>query len=103
VTGNDLHYEGSIAIDENLLEAAGLFRGEQVQVLNLNNAARFITYTIQAERGSGTILLNGPAARLAVPGDIISILAYGVMDEQEAGSHVATVIHVDEANRIVRD
>jgi aspartate 1-decarboxylase len=99
LTGTELEYEGSIAIDEDLLEAAGMLAGEQVHVLNLNTGARLTTYIIVAERGSGTVLLNGPAARLGVPGDEVIVLAYCVMDEPEARNYHARVVHVDDRNR----
>ena len=100
LTGTELDYEGSIAIDRTLLEAADMLPGEQVQVLNLNNGARLITYTIEADAGSGTVLLNGPAARLAVAGDLVIVLAYCSMPDVEARSHRPKVVHVDERNRI---
>ena len=73
LTGTDLNYEGSITIDENLLEKADILPGEQVHVLNINNGQRFVTYAISAPRGSGTVLLNGPAARLGTVGDKVII------------------------------
>ena len=84
LTGTELDYEGSIAIDRNLIEAAGLLPGEQVHVLNLSNAQRLITYVIEAPAGSGTMMLNGPAARLGTVGDKVVILAYAVVDDAEA-------------------
>ncbi len=101
LTGADLDYEGSIAIDRLLLEAAGMLPGEQVHVLNVNNGARLVTYIIEAPAGSGTMLLNGPAARLAVPGDKVIVLTYGMFDEAEARSVQPKVIHVDAENRRV--
>jgi len=103
LTGIDLNYEGSITIDRDLLEAADMLPGEQVQVLNLNNGQRFITYVIEAPAGSGTVLLNGPAARLGLPGDVVIILAYSVVSEEEARRMRPKVIHVDEHNRIRRE
>ena len=100
LTGTELDYEGSIAIDRTLLQAANMLPGEQVQVLNVNSGARLITYTIEAEAGSGTILLNGPAARLGVPGDLVIILTYCTMTDEEIATHEAIVVHVDEQNRI---
>lgn len=102
VTGLELHYEGSIAIDPDLLEAADILPGEQVQVLDLNNAARFITYAITGERGSGQMMLNGPAARLACTGDLIIVASYAPMEDAEARAFRATVVQVDGQNRIVR-
>jgi len=100
VTGTELDYEGSIAIDRNLLEAADILPGEQVQVLNLNNAQRLITYAIEAPAGSGTMLINGPAARLAVPGDIIIVISYCAVADEQARDLKAKVIHVDGKNRM---
>jgi aspartate 1-decarboxylase len=101
LTGTDLEYEGSIAIDRDLLEAADMLPGEQVQVLNLNNGARLITYIIEAPAGSGTMLLNGPAARLGVRGDKVIVLSYGLMDDADARQLRPKVIHVDDRNRRV--
>jgi aspartate 1-decarboxylase len=102
VTGLELDYEGSIAIDEDLMEAADLLAGEQVQVLNLQNGERFITYVIRGERGTGQMMLNGPAARLAYKGDTIIVIAYAPMDDAEAKGFQATVVKVDGQNRIVQ-
>lgn len=99
LTGADLNYEGSITVDQDLLDAADILPGEQVQVLNLSNAARFHTYTITAPRGSGTVLLNGPAARLGIPGDKLIIITYTTLDEKEARSHQPLIVKVDEHNR----
>ena len=101
LTGTELDYEGSIAIDRALMDAAGLFPGEQVHVLNVNSGSRLITYVIEAPRGSGTILLNGPAARLGVRGDKVVIITYCAMPEEEAATHKPIVVHVDDANRQV--
>jgi aspartate 1-decarboxylase len=101
LTGTELDYEGSIAIDRDLIEAAGLLPGEQVHVLNLSNAERLITYVIEAPAGSGTMLLNGPAARLGATGDKVVILAYASVTDAEARQMKATVVHVDEKNRMV--
>jgi len=102
LTQTDLNYEGSITIDRDLLEAAEMLPGEQVHVLNLNNGARLETYTIEGQAGSGTMLLNGPAARLGVPGDLIIVIAYGLVNDEEAKTLQPKVIHVDENNRIVK-
>ena len=99
VTGADLHYEGSIAVDQNLLDAADILPGEQVHVLNLNSGARLVTYAITAPRGSGTLLLNGPAARMGMPGDTVTILTYCEVADEEARSLKPKVILVDEKNR----
>jgi aspartate 1-decarboxylase len=100
LTGTELDYEGSIAIDRTLLEAADMLPGEQVQVLNLSNGARLITYTIKAEAGSGTVLLNGPAARLAVSGDLVIVLSYCSVSEEEAALWEPKIVNVDEQNRL---
>ncbi|OHB72645.1 MAG: aspartate 1-decarboxylase [Planctomycetes bacterium RBG_13_63_9] len=99
VTGTELDYEGSIAIDRNLIDAADMLPGEQVQVLNLNNGQRMITYVIEAPAGSGTMLLNGPAARLANPGDLVIVVSYCAVSEEEARSLRPIVVKVDERNR----
>jgi len=102
LTSTDLEYEGSIAIDRDLLDAADILPGEQVHVLNLNNASRIVTYAIEAPAGSKTILLNGPAARLGVVGDKVIILTYSPMDENEAKAFQPKVILVDGKNEIVK-
>ena len=99
VTGTDINYQGSITLDEALLEKADILPGEQVHVLNLNNGERIITYTIVAPRGSGIALLNGPAARCAIPGDEVVILTYCSVDEQEVRAHQPTIVLVDKKNR----
>jgi aspartate 1-decarboxylase len=101
LTGTDLDYEGSIAIDRDLMDAADLLPGEQVHVLNLNNAERLITYVIEAPAGSGTMLLNGPAARLGMRGDLVVVIAYCAANEEEAPRLKPKVVHVDARNRIV--
>jgi aspartate 1-decarboxylase len=102
LTGTELDYEGSIAIDRHLLEAADMLPGEQVHVLNLNNASRLITYVIEAEPGSGTMMLNGPAARLGAIGDQVVVLSYATMEEQEARRYRPKVVKVDRQNRILK-
>ena len=99
LTGTELDYEGSVAIDRDLIEAADLLPGEQVHVLNLSNAERIITYVIEAPAGSGTMLLNGPAARLGAPGDQVIVLSYTAMTEEEARGWRPKVVHVDQNNR----
>ena len=84
VTGADLNYIGSITIDEDLMDAANLIQGERVQIVNINNGARLETYVIKGERGQGDIILNGPASRLVAKGDIVIIIAYGLMDFEDA-------------------
>jgi aspartate 1-decarboxylase len=98
VTQCDLHYEGSISIDSMLLERAGILPYEQVDVLNINNGRRFTTYTIAAPDGSGTIGVNGAAARLAQKGDLVIIVAYARMEEAEAKTFVPRVVLVDGRN-----
>lgn len=99
VTEADLHYRGSITIDEDLLDEAGLYEYEKVQVLDINNGERFETYTIKGEPGSGTICLNGAAARRVEVDDKVIIIAYTRLPENEAEDHSPTVVHVDEENR----
>ena len=99
VTGADLDYEGSITIDKKLLEQADILPGEQVQVVNINNGSRFYTYTIEAPEGSGTVLLNGPAARLAYKGDIIIIISYCRIEDKELPDLKTRVLLMDENNK----
>ena len=99
VTQCDLHYEGSISVDSALLERSGILPYEQVDVLDINNGRRFTTYTIPAPAGSGTIGVNGAAARLAQKGDLVIIVAYARMDEAEAKSFTPRVLLVDGQNR----
>ena len=101
VTQADLHYVGSVTIDEDLLDAADLLPGEQVAIVDVTNGARLETYVIPGERGSGVIGINGAAAHLVHPGDLVIIISYGVMDETEAKSYLPRVVHVDGANRVV--
>jgi aspartate 1-decarboxylase len=101
LTGTDLDYEGSIAIDRNLIEAAGMLPGEQVHVLNVNNGERLITYVIEAPANSGTMLLNGPAARLGLPGDLVVVIAYCAVSDEEARTLKPTVVRVDAKNRLL--
>lgn len=98
VTEADLYYEGSITLDAELLEAAKILPYEKVQVVNVNNGARLETYTIPAERGSRTVCLNGPAARLNAPGDEIIVIAYAEMTPEEAAEHRPRVVLVDKHN-----
>jgi aspartate 1-decarboxylase len=101
VTQADLHYVGSLTIDEDLLDAAGLLPGEQVHVVDIDNGARLVTYTIAGPRGSGVIGINGAAARLVHEGDLVIIIAYGQLEDAEARSFRPKVVHVDEHNRII--
>jgi len=100
VTQADLHYEGSITVDADLLDAAGILPYERVEVYDITNGHRLATYTLPGERGSGVIGMNGAAARLIQPGDLVIIVAYGLFDEDEARRLSPTVVLVDERNRI---
>lgn len=99
VTDKQLEYAGSITLDKNLLNAANMLPGEQVQVLNLNNGMRLLTYTIVAPAGSGTVMLNGPAARLGEVGDTVLVLSYGIYDDAEAAHLEPIIIRVGERNQ----
>ena len=103
VTEANLNYVGSITIDEDLLDAAGILPGEKVQIVNNNDGARLETYTIPGKRGSGVICLNGAAARCALEGDIVIIIAYAQMDEKEAKALEPKVVLVDKQNHIVKN
>jgi len=98
----ELDYVGSITVDQDLLEAAGMLEYEKVQIVDVNNGARFETYTIAGERGSGMICLNGAAARCAAPGDKIIIMAYAQMTPEEAEAHQPKVVFLGEHNRVER-
>lgn len=100
ITEANLHYVGSITIDEDLIDAANLQEGERVQVVNNNNGERLETYIIKGERGSGVICLNGAAARRAEVGDVVIIIAYAYMEPEEAKNFVPSVVFVDENNWI---
>jgi aspartate 1-decarboxylase len=101
VTQADLHYVGSVTIDADLLEAAAIVDGEQVHIVDIDNGARLVTYAITGERGSGVIGINGAAARLVSPGDLVIIIGYAQVDEKERADHVQHIVHVDRENRIV--
>ena len=101
VTQAELNYVGSITIDEDLMDAANLRENEQVHIVNNNNGERLITYVIKGERGSGIICLNGAAARKAQVGDIVIIIAYTMMTDEEAMTFKPTVVFPDENNRLV--
>lgn len=100
VTQADLHYVGSVTVDEDLLDAADLLPGELVHIVDINNGARLETYTIAGPRGSGVIGVNGAAARLVHPGDLVILIAYGQMETAEAKGYVPRVVFVDGDNRI---
>lgn len=101
VTQADLHYVGSCTIDADLMEAADLLEGEAVDIVDIDNGNRLTTYCITGERGSGIISINGAAARLISPGDLVIIIGYGLMDEAEARERRPRVIFVDAENRIL--
>ncbi|MDR0371865.1 MAG: aspartate 1-decarboxylase [Prevotellaceae bacterium] len=102
VTDANLNYVGSITIDEDLMDAANILPNERVSIVNNNNGERFDTYVITGKRGSGTICLNGAAARKVQPGDIIIIITFALMDEQEAKSHKPIIVFPDTAtNKLV--
>ena len=100
VTQAELHYVGSVTIDEDLLDAANFVENEKVTIVNVNNGERFETYTIRGERNSGIICLNGPAARKVSVGDVIIIFSYALIDFAEARQHQPTVIFPNEHNRL---
>jgi aspartate 1-decarboxylase len=100
VTQAELHYEGSCAIDEDLLDAADIREYQQIEIWNVNNGERFTTYAIKAERGSGTISVNGAAARKAAPGDLLIIATFAVFNELELVKFEPDLVYVDARNRI---
>jgi aspartate 1-decarboxylase len=102
VTQADLDYVGSVTLDAALMEAADLLEGEQVSIVDITNGARIETYVIPGERGSGVIGINGAAAHLVHPGDLVIIMSYAVLDDPEARALEPRVVHVDEKNRIVK-
>ena len=101
VTGAELDYEGSITIDRKLLEEASILRNEKVQVVNLNNGARFETYILVGEPNSGTICLNGPAARLGQVGDLLIVISYCHLEFEEARKYQPRVVYVDKDNQMM--
>ncbi len=101
VTEADLHYVGSVTVDEDLLEAAGILPYEQVDIYDLTNGARLTTYALPGKRGSGEVKINGAAAHLVRPGDLVILVAYGVFEEEEARNLKPTVVLLDEKNRIL--
>jgi len=102
VTQADLDYVGSVTLDAALMEAADLLEGEQVAIVDITNGARIETYVIPGPRGSGVIGINGAAAHLVHPGDLVIIMSYAMMSDTEARALQPTVVHVDEQNRIVK-
>ncbi len=101
ITAADLHYEGSLTLDRDLMRAANLVEYEAIQVVNVNNGARFTTYVIPGPAGSGVIQLNGAAARLGMVGDLVILIAWADVDETDVASFRPAVVHVDEKNRVV--
>jgi aspartate 1-decarboxylase len=101
VTDADLHYVGSITVDRALMDAADLHEFEQVAVVDIDNGARLETYVIEGERGSGSICLNGAAARLVSPGDRVIVISYADYEEAELAAYVPSIVHVDRRNRPV--
>ena len=101
ITQAELHYVGSISIDEELMEAANIIEGEKVQVVNINNGERLETYVIKSPRGSGTICLNGPAARKAQIGDVVIIISYASMKFEKAKEYTPAIIFPDQHNRLI--
>ncbi|TQR87117.1 aspartate 1-decarboxylase [Mycobacterium hodleri] len=101
VTQADLHYVGSITIDQDLMRAADILEGEQVDVVDVTNGARITTYAITGAPGSGVIGINGAAAHLINPGDLVIIMSFQQLDEREVSRHAPRVVHVDDRNRIV--
>ncbi len=102
VTQAELHYVGSITLDEDLMEASNLIENELVQVLNIANGERFETYVIKGKRGSGTVCLNGPAARKVQVGDIVIVVSYAVMDFEEAKTFKPSLVFPDADNRLIK-
>lgn len=103
VTDCELHYEGSCAIDEDLLDAADLAENEQVHIWNINNGERFVTYAIRGERGTGIISVNGSAARRAAVGDLVIIAAFGLVPEAQVAAYKPRLVFVDGANRMTQE
>jgi len=101
VTEANINYVGSITIDKALLEQANILEGEKVQVVNINNGERLETYTIEGEYGSGVICLNGAAARLVHPGDIVIIIAYALMEKEEAEGFEPKILMLDDENKVL--
>ncbi len=101
VTQADLHYVGSVTVDEDLMDAADLLAGEQVAIVDVTNGARLETYVIPGQRGSGVLGINGAAAHLVHPDDLVILISYGMMDSADAKAFIPTVVHVDAQNRVV--
>lgn len=101
VTQADLHYVGSVTVDADLLDAAGIFDGEQVHIVDITNGSRLVTYTIAGERGTGVIGINGAAAHMIDPGDLVILISYVQGTEAEIAEHEPKIVHVDADNKIV--
>jgi aspartate 1-decarboxylase len=101
VTDADLHYVGSLTLDADLMDAAGLLPGQQVDVVDVTNGARLTTYAIEGGRGSGVVCVNGAAAHLVRPGDVVIVIAYGLLDDAQARERRPDVVFVDDHNRVV--
>lgn len=101
VTQADLHYVGSVTVDQDLMDAADLLSGEQVAIVDITNGARLETYVIPGERGSGVIGINGAAAHLVHPGDLVILISYAAMDNDEARSYLPRIVFVDDRNQIL--
>ena len=101
ITRTELHYVGSLTLDQDLMKAADLVPNERIQVVNINNGARFDTYLIEGVAGSGEVCLNGAAARLGEVGDLVVLIAYCQLPESEVASFTPTIVHVDENNGII--
>lgn len=101
ITQAELHYVGSITVDEDLMDAANIIENEKVQIVNINNGERLETYVIRGERGSGMICLNGPAARKAQVGDVVILISYASMDFEEAKQYKPVVVFPDDHNKLI--
>lgn len=101
ITQAELHYVGSITVDEDLMDAANIIENEKVQIVNINNGERLETYVIKGERGSGMICLNGPAARKAQVGDVVILISYASMDFEEAKQYKPVVVFPDDYNKLI--
>lgn len=102
VTSKEIHYAGSLEIDKDLMDAAGIVFGEQIHVYNVTNGARIITYAISAPKGSGVISIKGAAGRLFEKGDVILVLSFANMEDEDLSNYSHRIIYVDENNRLVR-
>ncbi len=101
ITQAELHYVGSITVDEDLMDASNIIENEKVQIVNINNGERLETYVIKGERGSGMVCLNGPAARKAQVGDIVILISYATMDFEDAKKHKPLIIFPDDHNKLI--